>query len=131
MVENMVLCFEEQDTGRCLKGIPHGQNFTTKMWVHLTGLVCLLRFYCILFQIGVITCILRYKGLHLIRLYLDIGKICLELNSLTYCVLGYFRWNILIFNLLYSFAMMVFGLKRFFFLFLFLTLYECYWSQTH
>ncbi|XP_015891455.3 uncharacterized protein LOC107425914 isoform X1 [Ziziphus jujuba] len=30
--ENMVICFEDHETGRCLKGIPNGdKNFTTKM----------------------------------------------------------------------------------------------------
>ncbi|KAK9282121.1 hypothetical protein L1049_005033 [Liquidambar formosana] len=30
--ENMVICFEDQDTGRCLKGSPSGdEKFTTKM----------------------------------------------------------------------------------------------------
>ncbi|KAH7517271.1 hypothetical protein FEM48_Zijuj09G0045200 [Ziziphus jujuba var. spinosa] len=32
LLENMVICFEDHETGRCLKGIPNGdKNFTTKM----------------------------------------------------------------------------------------------------
>ncbi|XP_022727562.1 probable inactive protein kinase At3g63330 isoform X12 [Durio zibethinus] len=32
--ENMVICFEDQKTGRCLRGIPSGdKNFTTKMHI--------------------------------------------------------------------------------------------------
>ena len=31
--ENMVICFEDQKTGRCLRGIPSGdKNFTTRMY---------------------------------------------------------------------------------------------------
>ena len=34
--ENMVICFEDQDSGRCLKGIPSGhKKYITKMYVRL------------------------------------------------------------------------------------------------
>lgn len=36
MQENMVVCFEDQDSGRCLKGHPNeDENYITKMYVNL------------------------------------------------------------------------------------------------
>ena len=47
----MVICFEDQETGRCLKGSPSGdKNFITKMYcrIYLTVIVFQLKFSSLL-----------------------------------------------------------------------------------
>ena len=47
----MVICFEDQETGRCLKGSPSGdKNFITKMYcrIYLTVNVFQLKFSSLL-----------------------------------------------------------------------------------